>query len=376
MLEEYRIGMVGLDRGRVSLPVNYEEVMAILDFLKKNKKTDKNIILITEQKAVVMVENNRFLCGYEPKTQSPYMSIEIFARTPDGNNLKNMRMQEFIMRYDITASALKKGYGICIPEDRKKYGTFTELEVNLTFPVRFPFNVYARYLRLLSTVIGGQISTYEVAGKDINDAIEKESILCQHGTYAVRIYNKGKQLEKKINCKSLNYLMRLEFVYLKGQIIVTDFGKISFWEISDEMLTRAFQKRFSKFFNNIEKYLQMKLKLAPGIGKQDTVANVIARNCRDGFIINHAGILAELLAYEIQYSVPCLYDIRDIEIAVNNLQLKGILTMQCTKKEHTDSFLYREMHFTQGTLQYQHELEKEIISNVYSPLEKTVFLDQ
>lgn len=379
MIQAYNVGMIGVDRGRIALPVTKEEIQMVLGIMMNRQRAgDRSIIVATEKKGAMMIRGERISCGFEPRSKAPYMGVEIFAKEADGNNLQNMGMQKLIQKYDEAAYALKEYYQIEIPMERKSEGRFSELELNLTFPTDFPFSAYTRFLRLLSAAIGGKISTFEKGGSNMEDAIKKQSILCSHGTYAVRIYSKSKEIEKKLKCTSLRHLMRCEFVYKKSQIIDTDFGSRLFTDFSDEMLEKAFQKRFQGFFDEIDKYTEKKSKVAPGVGRKDTAANIILRHCQNGIITNQASIIGEVMAYEVQYGVPLILDIRDLKKAIQYLQIAGLIDGRYRIEEHVNSFnvAYQQMRFSQGSLNYQYELAIEIKKNFWSPVAIQVYLDQ
>ena len=379
MIQTYDVGLVGIDMGRVSLPVIEEEIERVLSILMNRQRAgDRAVIVATDRKGVLMAGDVRLSCGFEPRSRKPYMGMEVFAKNPDGNNLRNMGMQKFLEKYDTAASVLREWYQIGIPMEHKAEGRFTELEVNMTFPTEFPFTTYARIIRLLTAAIGGEISTVEKSGKSMDEAIKAESILCNHGTYAVRIYNKSKQIEKKLKCTSLKHLMRFEFLYKKGQIIDTDFGARFFTDFTDELLQKAYQKRFFGFFNKVDKYLMAKEQLGPGVGRKDTAANIIARYCQNGVITSQACIIGELMAYEVQYGVPLILDIRDLRFAMEHLQSAGILDLRYRLEDHINSFntAYQQMRFSQGSLNYQYELAKEIKEHFWHPVSIPAYLDQ
>ena len=379
MIQTYDVGLVGIDMGRVSIPVTEEETERVLSILRDRQSVgDRAVIVATDRKGVLMAGDVRLSCGFEPRSRKPYMGMEVFAKNPDGNNLRNMGMQKFLEKYDTAASVLRDWYQIGLPMERKAEGRFTELELNMTFPTEFPFTTYARFIRLLTAAIGGEISTVEKSGKSMDEAIKEESILCSHGTYAIRIYNKSKQIEKKLKCTSLKHLMRFEFVYKKGQILDTDFGKRFFTDFSDELIRKAFQKRFFGFFSKIDKYLMEKEQIGTGVGRRDTVANIIARYCQNGVITSQACIIGELMAYEVQYGVPIILDIQDLKAAIEYLQTAGILDLRYRLEDHINSFnaAYQQMHFSKGSLNYQTELATEIKKHFWSPVSMSAFLDQ
>lgn len=379
----YKIGLIGIDVATVSLQVSKDNVEEILTVLRERKHNgDERIKNLSETNGVVTVGSHRFICGYENKGHTPYVNVEIHSALQDGNNLTNMQMKDLLERYDMVAGLLAREYGILLVQEQKQAARFSRLELNITFATKHSFLTYFRFFKLLSYVILKKGGTVNLTGTvdNFRKAFECETIKCDRSTYAIRIYNKSREISKKLNClPPTANLLRIEFFYKKAQTIKTDFGDIFITQYTDEMIKRAFLSRFARYMDKVNAYIHEKLLLSPDyIGSCDTVTNIIQRHCNNGIITDHAAILGELAYYENYYGMPLLFDIRDLSSVVKRLYDNTILTTGYTLEQHIHSFDYaiHNLEYGQSTVVNQYTYAEEILYKMYHPCECEVVLDR
>ena len=379
----YKIGTTGIDVATISFEVEKNDVESVLSLLKKRKNNgDSKIKNLSETNAVISLASHRFVCGYENKRHTPYATVEIHSALQDGDNLANLKMTELIDKYDVIAEELEMEYGISWMKNQKETAHFSRLELNITIETEYSFLTYLRFFKLLAYAVlkkGGVLSTFSTANS-FKRAIEIETLKCDRPTYALRIYNKIREISQKLNClPPTANLLRIEFLYKKTQTIKTDFGDRAFMQFSDEIIKRAFLSRFTKIMTKVNKYIREKLLLAPDhVGACDTVANVIARHCVDGLIADHAAILGEFSYYENYYGIPILFDTRDLGAAIKKLYVSQILTSQCSLDEHVHSFdgTINSMDYGRSVLQSQYMYAEEILNKIYHSKEYNVVLER
>lgn len=379
----YKIGTTGIDVATISLEVEKNAVERVLSLLKKRKSNaDTQIRNLSETNAVIILGSHRFVCGYENKRHTPYATVEIHSALQDGNNLANLKMTELINKYDVVADELEREYGISWLIDQKETAHFSRLELNTTIETEHSFLTYLRFFKLLAYAVlkkGGLLSAFSTANS-FKRAIETETLKCDRPTYALRIYNKSREISKKLNClPPTANLLRIEFLYKKAQTIKTDFGDLPFLQFSDEIIKRSFLSRFTKIMTKVNEYIREKLLLAPDcVGACDTVANIIARHCMNGLITDHAAILGEFSYYENYYGLPILFDVRDLEAVIKKLYVSQILTHQCSLDEHVHSFdgTINNMDYGRSVLQSQYMYAEEILNKIYHSKEYNVVLER
>lgn len=379
----YKIGLTGIDVATVSLQVTQENVEEILAVLRERKHNgDGKIKNLSETNGVVVIGSHRFICGYENKGHTPYANIEIHSALQDGNNLTNMQIKDLLKKYDMVAGLLAREYGILLAQEQKETARFSRLELNITVVTEYSFLTYFRLFKLLSYVILKKGGTVNLTGTvdNLRKAYEYETIKCDRSTYGIRIYNKGSEISKKLNClPPTANLLRVEFLYKKAQTIKTDFGDISIVQYTDEMIKRAFLSRFTKYMDKVNAYIHEKLLLAPDyIGSCDTVPNIIQRHCNNGIITDHAAILGEFSYFENYYGMPLLFDVKDLKCAVKRLYDNKILTTGYTLEQHIHSFDYaiNNLEYGQSTLINQYTYAEEILYKLYHPSECEIVLDR
>lgn len=379
----YKIGLTGIDVATVSLQVTQENVEEILAVLRERKHNgDGKIKNLSETNGVVVIGSHRFICGYENKGHTPYANIEIHSALQDGNNLTNMQIKDLLKKYDMVAGLLAREYGILLAQEQKETARFSRLELNITVVTEYSFLTYFRLFKLLSYVILKKGGTVNLTGTvdNLRKAYEYETIKCDRSTYGIRIYNKGSEISKKLNClPPTANLLRVEFLYKKAQTIKTDFGDISIVQYTDEMIKRALLSRFTKYMDKVNAYIHEKLLLAPDyIGSCDTVPNIIQRHCNNGIITDHAAILGEFSYFENYYGMPLLFDVKDLKCAVKRLYDNKILTTGYTLEQHIHSFDYaiNNLEYGQSTLINQYTYAEEILYKLYHPSECEIVLDR
>ena len=379
----YRIGLTGIDVATISLQVTKENVEEILPVLRERKHNgDGKIKNLSETNGVVTIGSHRFVCGFENKGHTPYANIEIHSALQDGNNLTNMQIKDLLEKYDMVAGLLAREYGILLAQEQKETARFSRLELNITFVTEYSFLTYFRFFKLLSYVILKKGGTVNLTGTvdNLRKAYEYETIKCDRSTYGIRIYNKGREISKKLNClPPTANLLRVEFFYKKAQTIKTDFGDISIVQYTDEMIKRAFLSRFTTYMDKVNAYIHEKLMLAPDcIGSCDTVPNIIQRHCNNGIITDHAAILGEFAYYENYYGMPLLFDVKDLKCAVKRLYDNRGLTTGYTLEQHIRSFdsAIHNLEYGQSTLINQYTYAEEILYKLYHPSECEIILDR
>ena len=379
----YKIGLTGIDVATISLQVTKENVEEILPVLRERKHDgDERIKNLSDTNGVVVIGSHRFVCGFENKGHTPYANIEIHSALQDGNNLTNMQIKDLLEKYDMVAGLLAREYGILLAQEQKETARFSRLELNITFVTEYSFLTYFRFFKLLSYVILKKGGTVNLTGTvdNLRKAYEYETIKCDRSTYGIRIYNKGREISKKLNCLTPTAnLLRVEFLYKKTQTIKTDFGDISIVQYTDEMIKRAFLFRFARYMDKVNAYIHEKLLLAPDcIGSCDTVPNIIQRHCNNGIITDHAAILGEFSYYENYYGMPLLFDVKDLKCAVKRLYDNKILTTGYTLEQHIHSFDYaiHNLEYGQSALVNQYTYAEEILYKMYHPCECEVVLDR
>lgn len=111
-----------------------------------------------------------------------------------------MQIKDLLERYDVIADVLEREYGILLARKQKQTACFSRLELNITFATEHSFLTYFRYFKLLSYAIlkkGGTVNLTATVD-NLRKAYEYETIKCDRSTYGIRIYNKGREISKKL----------------------------------------------------------------------------------------------------------------------------------------------------------------------------------
>ena len=135
----------------------------------------------------------------------------------DGDNLANLKMTELIDKYDVIAEELEMEYGISWMKNQKETAHFSRLELNITIETEYSFLTYLRFFKLLAYAVlkkGGVLSTFSTSNS-FKRAIEIETLKCDRPTYALRIYNKSREISQKLTvchqqqtCYELNFFIK------------------------------------------------------------------------------------------------------------------------------------------------------------------------
>ncbi len=377
MKHKFIIKKIGVDVCTISIPASPEEAdearKAVINYREINEDPF-TIVSNNGNKVTVTFCQHKVVFGYIHGTR--FTHVEIHAADLDGNNLQNLDLRAIEDIYDWIAEILGEKYGVDLLSRKKGNACFSQLELNTTFPIKHAFVAYKRTLIMLAfafcngrpNVTVNQLSTEELRG-----TLRDEGFLVSCPSYALRIYNKSKEMYEVLHgALSENSLMRVEIKYKKVQALHADGLDGPVFLMGDVSLQEAFWSRFRLWDSACQNYFGAKATYQYGLdGRNTTAANVIAKNCNDGHLIHPPEmIFSELLAYENEYKIPCLFDISYIQQALIQLQEYRILGPEVDVQALYKSFLTTldspQLQLAKDTFTEQIEMYTEVTSSIFS----------
>lgn len=246
-----------------------------------------------------------------------YTTVEIHAADWDGCNLENLNMERLFAKLDEILAYVWSVCGLRVSY-RIEQLRITQCEINNTFAVTHVFEKYRRILLLFAYIFMNDKGVLFLScASELKGALQEKSLLCQksrHSTFALRIYDKTYEMFQTLGGvrAQVSPLMRMEFIFRNGQAVRSALGTDQLVDVTDQMIENAYQSSLDKLMAKTEKYLGEKLIYRHGrTGHDDTAANMFYRYCIQNR--DFAGFLAEVMAYEATYQVPCLLDLVDVQ---------------------------------------------------------------
>lgn len=232
--------------------------------------------------------------GVKPKTG--YIELTIGAFREDGINLIPLKVNEFHEMVKLVQLNLWEKYGIYIDISNAK---FEELELNVTILTDREFKSYGNILKVCYL---NHTSYFEPDAPFFYKDGETSSLRLHNKYLQLLIYNKKYQLEKQgIVLDAGVNIMRIEYKFKENKPIIKNFGNITIWEFTDDMIKEFLEKRIklditnrvNEFIKKTDIYIRKKFRADKKIGKikpQSILEHVnenIYLGDKDGIFLNY-----------------------------------------------------------------------------------------
>ena len=249
-----------------------------------------------------------------------YGYITLYSARPDGINLENMTLERVFKKMEEACTFLRNKYSLSLQYDTNKLFV-SSCELNRTITALDDISAYHRIFALFAfATISGHGTAYTALTEKLKGALSTQGLLCQRSTYRYRIYDKSTHIHQTHGGITFDKrLLRVEKTYLQKQAFLSDFRTLRLVDLTDTLIDYVFSKKMEEIEKRIYQYINTKLTYHPGlIGRNTTVPNILTSHTTYGEIIG------DLLAYETQYGLPCLFDLQDITTALKVLTDSGI----------------------------------------------------
>lgn len=256
-----------------------------------------------------------------------YGCMTLFSSRPDGINIENMTLTKLKQKLSDACTRLSHKYSLNLHYELNNLSV-SSCEINRTIIATDDITAYKRVFMLFAlATITGQGTAYTASTEKLKGALTTQGLLCQRATYRYRIYDKSEHINKMYGGISFaKHLLRVEKTYLQKQAFFSDFQTLALSELSDELIETVFARKMQEIEAKIHQYIRNKLVYHTNhpTGRNATVPNILTSHPTWGEAIG------DLVAYEAQYGLPCLFDLNDMISIINTLISSGIWTNTTT----------------------------------------------
>lgn len=179
-----------------------------------------------------------------------YSHIDIHISELTDNNLKPLKVSEYINLLERLKGYLQSRYGLYINLEKAK---FEELEINVTAKMDKEFIEYEYLLEQMVYLVP---KVYE-----ISPYIGKDRTLKQYeffnGSTEAKVYDKTRQLQEKFKISLDKQYMRIEYTLHKPKKIQSCLGTEYIYQMTDQAITDYLKKQINKdLIKPIEKHIK------------------------------------------------------------------------------------------------------------------------
>lgn len=180
---------------------------------------------------------NSFKLNYKLSrgTKIYYTILELTVSDNDGNNLKPMPYEAYMLHLDNIKSYMKENYGITINVSEAK---FKSIEINRTEQMNQQFQEYLPVIEACEQFMSNKRYSHKMTASDLRK--QPSTVYFKNAQMTLKFYDKTKQLQElSIECK--DNLLRIEYT-LHGMGVARGLLTNKVSELSQETIEQFFSE--------------------------------------------------------------------------------------------------------------------------------------